>query len=160
MCREEAFDLCSLVNGVQGAPPVIGVCKEEESEEKPDELGIDEFATKYFGCGALHINEGRELFSMLGDRKIGLPMEKLLNPFRWGEVKSDLAVMKERMESKGVEGNMKGDGLVQGGVLVVGPAPACEVRYTYYEETGSELPVQEIDAAVKDLVKGTAVAAP
>lgn len=125
--------------------------QEQETEEKPDDLGISEFDSKYFACGTLFLDEERKIFDMLGNRKISLPMGKLLNPFKWKEVRSDLKAMKERMESKGVEGNMKGDGLVQGGVLVVGPAPSCEVRYTYLEKTGSELPIDEIEAALKEL---------
>lgn len=145
--------MCSLVDRLPNAPPVIGVCKEQETEEKPDELGIGEFDSQYFSCGTLYLDEDRALFDCLGNRKISLPMGKLLNPFRWKEVRADLKAMKARMESKGVDGNMKGDGLVQGGVLVVGPAPRCEVRYTYLEETGSEIPIDDIEAALKELSK-------
>lgn len=156
LCREEAVDLCALIRQQASAPPVIGVCKEEESDGQ-SELGIAEFQSKYFTCGSLHLNEGRELFEVLGNRRISLPMGKLLNPFRWSEVRSDLKAMKERTDRKKVEGNMKGDGLVQGGVLVVGPAPTCEVLYTYFEETGSVLPVQDIEQAITDLA-GRAIA--
>lgn len=137
---------------LQGSgPPVIGVCKEQELPDKPDDLGIGVFDQQYFSCGTLYLDEERTLYSLLGERKIGLPMGKVLNPFKWGELKAELKTMQARMESKGVDGNMKGDGLVQGGVLVVGPSPECEVLYTYLEETGSVLPVDEIEAAVKTL---------
>ena len=151
LCREEASDLCRLVAEVPGAPPVIGVCKEQEKDEKPDDLGIAEFDSKYFGCGTLYLDEDRTLFDLLGNRKISLPMGKLLNPFKWKEVRADLKAMNERMKGKGVDGNMKGDGLVQGGVLVVGPAPSCDVRFTYLEETGREIPIDAIKAALKQL---------
>ena len=57
-----------------------------------------------------------------------------------------------RLKDKGVEGNMKGDGLVQGGIVVLGPAPECAVLYTYYEETGKQIPVLELDAAIAKAV--------
>ena len=44
---------------------------------------------------------------------------------------------------------MKGEGLIQGGVLVV--ASDGKVVYTYLEETGSQLPVDEISKAIDSL---------
>ena len=52
------------------------------------------------------------------------------------------------MKAKGIDGNMKGDGLVQGGIIVIGPSPACDIVYTYREETGIPIPIDEIDAAI------------
>ena len=46
---------------------------------------------------------------------------------------------------QGLEGNMQGEGLILGGVLVV--SSAGDVVYTYLEETGSELPIADIGKA-------------
>lgn len=56
--------MCSLVDRLPNAPPVIGVCKEQETEEKPDELGIGEFDSQYFSCGTLYLDEDRALFDL------------------------------------------------------------------------------------------------
>mmetsp|Transcript_74322 Transcript_74322/g.124034 ORF Transcript_74322/g.124034 Transcript_74322/m.124034 type:complete len:89 (+) Transcript_74322:432-698(+) len=82
-------------------------------------------------------------------------MGKLLNPFKWGELRASIKEMGKRMESKDIDGNLKGEGIVQGGVIVVGPSPACKVTYTYLEETGSELPLSDIEAAVLQLTEQT-----
>lgn len=123
---------------------MVGFVKEEETPEQ--DLGVVEFATKYF-CGSLYLDEARETFQQLGDRKISLPLGTLLRPWKlWGAMKE----LGARTKEKGVEGNMKGDGLVQGGIVVVGPAPECTVLYTYLEETGKPIPVDEIDAAIAE----------
>ena len=46
-----------------------------------------------------------------------------------------------------LEGNFRGEGLVLGGILVISPKNG--VVYTYFEETGKEIPRQEIIDAVK-----------
>ena len=71
------------MDALQGSgPPVIGVCKEQELPDKPDDLGIAEFDSQYFSCGTLYLDEERTLYKLLGERKIGLPMGKVLNPFK------------------------------------------------------------------------------
>lgn len=135
------MDLCKLVQ--ENSPPVIGIVKEEEQADA--ELGVVEFTTKYFNCGSLYLDEARSVYQQLGDRKISIPIGTLLRPWKlWGAMKE----LGARVKEKGVEGNMKGDGLVQGGIVVVGPAPKCDVLYTYLEETGKPIPAEEIDAAL------------
>ena len=58
--------------------------------------------------------------------------------------------MGARLKEKEVEGNMVGEGLVLGGVLVVDKAGS--IQYMYKEETGSEVPVEEIKTALGALV--------
>ena len=126
------MDLCKSASKAfelhgRRAPPVIGVVKQEESAE--GDLGVVEFQNKYFSCAkALYLDEKR-----------------------W-KMWTDMQSLGARLKDKGVEGNMKGDGLVQGGIVVVGPAPECAVLYTYFEETGKEIPVLELDAAIAKAV--------
>ena len=54
--------------------------------------------------------------------------------------------MGKRLESKGVEGNMVGDGLAKGGVLVI--TPDDKVRYAFYEDPGNGIPEAEVAAIV------------
>lgn len=59
--------------------------------------------------------------------------------------------MNKRLSSKGISGNMKGEGLVQGGVIIFDASGTA--RFAYREETGSEIPVEDIIAVVRELRK-------
>ena len=52
---------------------------------------------------------------------------------------------------------MVGDGIVQGGLLVV--SPASKVVYRYEEKTGSEVPLDDFEAGMLKLRSGKAVPA-
>jgi len=144
LCREEASDLCNI-ELLQGpdAPPVIGIVKEEE-EVGSSELGIREFETDYF-CGPLFLDTEREMYKQLGERKISIPLGSLLRPWKIWQGMKDIG---ERTKAKGIQGNMQGDGRILGGIVVVGPSPSCDVLYSYLEETGKPIPVDDISSAV------------
>lgn len=65
----------------------------------------------------------------------------------------DLKALGVRLRAKGpeggIEGNLVGDGLTLGGILVLGPQ--SEVIFQYKEETGQEIPTEEIAAALAKL---------
>lgn len=50
---------------------------------------------------------------------------------------------------KKVEGNYVGDAWTQGGIILVHPEKG--VVYTYYEDTGSDIPVDEIGEALRSI---------
>lgn len=141
MCREEAADLCSALTEMD--VPIYGVVKEEELPapvEKEKMRGTAEFATKYF-CGPLFLSdEERTLYKYLGEEPIFTPgslFKMALNPFK---ARREMKAMNERFKEKGIEGNMVGDGLVKGGVLVI--APDGELKYTFPEDPGNGIPVE------------------
>ena len=53
----------------------------------------------------------------------------------------------ERIKSKKLDGNMRGEGLVLGGIFVVSPSKKSVVVFP--ESTGKEIPSEEIISAVK-----------
>ena len=55
--------------------------------------------------------------------------------------------MGERMKSKGLEGNLVGDGLTKGGVLCI--APDGELKYTFYEDAGKGIPKECLSKIVE-----------
>ena len=55
--------------------------------------------------------------------------------------------MNRRLKKKNISGNLKGEGLVQGGIVLFDKNG--KARYAYREETGSEVPIQDVIAAVK-----------
>lgn len=114
---------------------LFGVVK----ETGVDDDGLTEFATKYFPH-PLYRDEDKALYEALGNRKSKLTT---WNPLRiWRGMKE----MGARLKIKGIEGNMKGEGLVQGGVVIFGKDG--EAKYSFKEETGSELPEADILAAI------------
>lgn len=156
LCREEAVDLCGVISRHVAAgnpqPSVFGVIKEYGATEAEDtKLGTSDFANKYFTCGELYLDEARAVYKeVLGNKKLSLPIGKMLfSPLTtWREIKA----MGARTKEKGVEGNMAGEGLVKGGILIVGPG-GTDVIYSYAEETGSEIPIKEIEEALGKLAK-------
>lgn len=141
------MDLCAgLAANEGGSPlPVFAVVKEVEKpveEEVPEEkmLGVADFETQYF-CGPLYHDEERVFWEALGNQPIftlGGLGKALLNPLK---VRRDLKAMGERMKAKGLEGNMMGDGLAKGGIMVI--APDGEIKFTYYEDPGKGVPLEE-----------------
>ena len=53
-----------------------------------------------------------------------------------------------RLAKKNISGNLKGEGLVQGGIILFDKTGA---RYAYREDTGAEVPVDDIIAAVRHI---------
>jgi len=54
----------------------------------------------------------------------------------------------KRLGRKNISGNMKGEGLVQGGIVIFDKSGA---RYAYREETGSEVPIDDIIAVIRHI---------
>ena len=87
-------------------------------------------------------------YNALGSRKIAL---KSWNPFK---LFRGFRKLSKRLKRKNISGNMKGDGIVQGGIIIFNNNG--EAMYAYREETGSEVPIDDIIAAVK-MVKANSV---
>jgi hypothetical protein len=97
--------LASLISKLQKEkqlkpPRLIGVVHER--------LGTDEFRD-FFPGGLLVLDADRNLFKAIGDNKASL--FDMLRPSVWKHL--------SRAKSKGVEGNMKGDGMQLGGLLLI-----------------------------------------
>mmetsp|Transcript_9213 Transcript_9213/g.12055 ORF Transcript_9213/g.12055 Transcript_9213/m.12055 type:complete len:80 (+) Transcript_9213:420-659(+) len=69
---------------------------------------------------------------------------KSWNPFKiWRGLKE----VGKRIKEKNISGNMKGEGLIQGGIIIFDKNG--KARYAYREETGFEVPVNDIIAAAR-----------
>lgn len=66
------------------------------------------------------------------------------NPFK---LYSDFKSLKSRVSH--VEGNLNGEGLLKGGLIIVHPTKG--IVYTYHEQMGFELPFADISAAIDSL---------
>jgi hypothetical protein len=130
--------------GKLGNSELVGIIKEVapcSTAKTDEELGVSEFENNYFPY-PLYLNEDYGMYKYLGNRKItGLAFS--WNPFK---LYSGFKEIGERIKAKKLEGNYKGEGLTLGGILVVKKG---EVVYKYAEETGSEIPTEEIARAVR-----------
>ena len=112
-------------------------------------LGVGAFQRDYFDGGALYLDANRTFYSHFGDRKLitfGGFLKALVRPWKtWSALKA----IQARMKSKAIEGNMVGEGLLLGGVLVVDRHGT--VVYEFRETTGDPAPIADVDDALDKL---------
>ena len=126
---------------------LVGIIKEVSPIPKEDKFGVIEFQTKYFKNFPVYMDSSLGFYTALGKKSLLKQSLPSWNPFKlYGSFKS----MNSRLSSKGIEGNLEGEGLVQGGIILVNKSG--EVTYVYNEKTGYELPVAEIEAAIQTLI--------
>lgn len=121
---------------------LFGVVKEIGVDDK----GLSDFSTFY--PYPLYRDENLDFYKALGNRSMSIP----LNPFKLVGGVFSLFSIQKRLKQKKIEGNMAGEGLKQGGVIIFDKHGAP--KYAYYEKTGSELPVEDILAAVQAIKEG------
>jgi len=103
-------------------------------KEDTDGDGLEGF--RGFFPRDLYLDEERGFYDALGGRKMGLPTWNPLSLWR-----GTREVM-GRLKQKGIQGNLKGEGLVQGGVILFGKDGSA--KYAYEEITGKEIPTGDI----------------
>jgi len=110
-----------------------------------DDEGLMEFHNVYFPF-PLYRDANLKFYESLGDRKIKIPWR---NPFKL--VKGIFFVRRaaKRIKRKKIGGNLVGEGLTKGGVILFGKDGTQ--KYAYYEESLKEVPVDDILAAVEVL---------
>lgn len=120
--------------GVFGIVKEIGV----------DDDGLLEFHSQYYNH-PLYLDSTKQFYAALGNNKLGLPS---WNPLRlWRGMKE----VGRRMKDKNIEGNFKGEGLKQGGIIIFDSAG--KPRAVYKEITGSEIPVSDLMEAINAIKK-------
>lgn len=150
MCRAEGQQLTDEYNGVHGTASLLdgfslfGIVK----EVGVDDEGLEEFYSKHFSF-PLYLDEERVFYNALGGRKMSFGSLLGLIPKSFGS-------MAKRMKERGIDGNFKGEGLLQGGVIVFNNLG--EPVYAYQEVTGDELPMKEILDAVQSIRQNSAAA--
>lgn len=148
MCREDAQELSSrLVAGNYGNDfNIVGIIKEVapiKGVETDEELGVGEFQRKYFNNYPLFLDTNKSFYAILGNKSLLSQPLHSWNPFT---LYSDFKSMNSRLKSKGVEGNLKGEGLLKGGLMIISSTEG--LVYTHEEQTGSCMPYDEIMAAL------------
>jgi hypothetical protein len=116
---------------------VFGIIK----ETGVDDEGLVDFHNTYFPY-PLYCDKSYTFYHALGDRKVGLA-NLIWNPL---SLFSIICETFQRIRNKKIDGTMKGEGLVQGGIIFFGKDGKS--KYVYEEDTGSDLPVADIMSVV------------
>ncbi len=128
-----------------GPAKLVGIIKEvaPTADARDDtELGVKDFQDNYFPFPLFLDSERRFYDAILGNRQLSLGW----NPINWVKWYFQF---KDRISSKNITGNFKGEGFQLGGVLVISKEKG--IVYQYEEIAGSELPAEEVAAAIKEL---------
>lgn len=156
MCREEGLTLSTLAAAAESSSSSDDNDDNSDDSSNNDninklegfnlfgvikEIGVDdegllEFYNNYYKH-PLYLDVDKIFYNkVLGNRKLGLTT---WNPLRlWRGMKE----IGKRMKDKKIEGNLIGEGLVQGGIIIFDKDG--QPRAIYKEETGSELPINDI----------------
>jgi len=126
---------------------MFGVVK----ETGVDDEGLRAFQKDHFTF-PLYRDENLDFYRAFGDKKITSTMSwsTLLNPYK---MYKGLKEVGKRMKEKNIEGNMIGEGMKTGGIIVFGKDG--EPKYAYPEITGSPLETDDILAALRDVAGGS-----
>lgn len=141
LCREHGQQLSELVASFhKDTVSLWGIVK----ETNVDDAGLADFYHDYFTF-SLYRDVNLQVYKSLGNRKLSL---HTWNPWKLWRGYRELS---KRLNKKGLSGNLKGEGIVQGGVLVFDKQGI--LRFAYQEETGSELQMDEVQEAIDALRK-------
>jgi len=111
-----------------------------------DDEGLADFYHNHFTF-PLYLDLEHETFQAFGSRTIGLTTWNPLRLYR------GFKAMGKRLADKNITGNYKGEGTIQGGILLFDKQG--QLRYAYDEEIGTELPMEDIQAAVDAILVQT-----
>jgi hypothetical protein len=142
LCREQGQQLTQLAaqeksKSILEGFGMFGIVK----ETGVDNVGLMEFQRDYFPF-PLYKDENLVFYNdFFGRRTLKLTT---WNPIR---LYRGYKEMSQRLKDKNLEGNMTGEGLVQGGIIVFGKDG--KAKYAYEEETGSEVPVDDLLASLR-----------
>lgn len=136
MCREEGRSL-SYLAAREDKPldgfGIFGVVK----ETGVDDEGLHAFQNRFFKF-PLFRDDALSFYTLVGKRSMGV---RNFAGLIWNG-----RSMNKRMTEKGIDGNLVGEGLKQGGVVVFDNKG--KQQYIYQEITGNDIPINDIVAAV------------
>ena len=108
-----------------------------------DDSGLAEFGTKFFPF-PIYCDKSYTFYQALGNRRMSIDLISLFNPF---SVFSFLSDAYRRITAKEIGGNFKGEGVVQGGIILFDNDG--EPKYAYQEETGADIPIVDLLIAIQ-----------
>ena len=95
---------------IKEVAPVAGAATDAE-------LGVEQFEVKYLGSNnPIYMDINKEFYKALGSKSLLSQPLHTWNPFR---LYSDFRSMSQRLSEAKAEGNLKGEGITQGGIFIV-----------------------------------------
>lgn len=152
-CREQAQLLVEIIksNNLNDKIQIIGIVKQVAPVPRAPtdkELGIEDFQKIYFDNHPIFLDPDLEFFKRLGYRSVLNQKWSSWNPFTlWNSFRNN----QRRISSKRITGNFVGEGLIQGGIILL--LPGRGVKFIYHEVTGMEIPRESILAILLDVAK-------
>jgi len=123
---------------------LYGIIKEVGVDDK----GLSDFEKKYFNSNDIYIDEKKGFYEALGNNSLLGQSWHSWNPFT---LYTDFSKLMGRMKEKNIEGNLKGEGLLKGGLYIVSPTDG--VVFEHKEVSGTPMPYGEIEKVVAGLLK-------
>jgi AhpC/TSA antioxidant enzyme len=142
LCREHGLTLSTLA--ADETKPFAGFGLFGVIKETVDEEGLIEFSEVF--PEKLYKDTDLVFYKALGERRLSIVT--MLSSFLYSFLfkRSEWKAFGKRLEDKKLKGNLKGEGLLQGGVIVFDKSGIP--LYAYIEDLGTDLPVSELVAAV------------
>ena len=131
------------------------LCNErtQQDAKEDDLLGVAEFQEKYFGGYPTYLDRDLVFYEALGKKSFLMQPWSSWNPF---QVYADLQGLGARLKDKQIEGNLKGEGIVMGGVILLTPEKD-DIFAMWNEKSGTELPLEEISSKIFEMIGKTVV---
>ena len=152
LCREEALDIAQMFKSrasLFSNVSLIGIIKEVaplKNVATDKELGVEDFQENYFLNFPVYIDSEKTFYKALGNKSLLSQKLSTWNPF---QLYSDFKSLGNRLKAKNINGNLVGEGLIKGGIIVVSKNKG--VVASFPEETGSLLPLERIEEAIKNV---------
>lgn len=137
LCHEQGMALTDLVSQFDDNKVAAWAVVKEINVDNEGLLALYQDYFKY----PFFLDAKQRLYKALGDRRASL-FKTILNYSNY----------KERLEKKNIKGDMigKGEGIVLGGIIIFDSKG--EIKYACLEESGEELPVEEIRSVLDELI--------
>lgn len=136
---------------------LVGIIKEvapTKDAEDDETLGVNDFHENYFLGLPLFMDSKMSFHNSLGRRKIGDVGFSTWNPF---SIMGRLWRAIMAIRAMGIDGNLKGEGNILGGVIVVQPTKG--IIYSFQEKMGEPFPYDAISEAIEGVASEGAKAA-
>ena len=132
----------NLIGIIKEVAPISGAATDFEQLTN----SVLEFQEEYFLNYPVYIDLDKIFYKALGNKSI---LSQKLHSWNPVKLYSDFRKLTTRLKTKKITGNLVGEGLIKGGVLVVSKTNG--IIYQYSEETGSLLPIADIENALKNI---------
>lgn len=136
LCREHGLQITELARSFD--IPYCGIVKEVS-----DVNGLAEFQHDYFGSADLYRDVELRYYEAFGNQTITL--FPTWNPI---QLYKGFSALGKRMKEKNIKGNLKGEGLVKGGILVFDQG---ELKYAEEEAFGVPLDMDALRKVLEEI---------